>query len=270
VVATDKLITVTAISHVDGNLHVWTSNDGGNVWKEGAPLNTAGKSAREGMHAMAGDGVGLVVAVWLDDRSGGKELWSRVSRDGGLNWQPEARVYASRDGHICECCHPSVAVGPRGEVAAMWRNWLEGSRDMWLAMSADGGQTFGAAQKLGTGTWKLNGCPMDGGAVTLDATGKPLAVWRREKTVFISGEGTAEQVLASPASQPVVSTAKNGPLFVWEQDGGLMLRRGASGAERLAERATAPAVGKTREGGAVVLWESSATNPPTIVAEVLR
>ncbi len=270
VVATDKLIAITAISHVDGNLHAWISRDGGQTWKGGTPLNTVSKSAREGLHAMAADGVGLVVAVWLDDRNGGKELWSRTSRDGGLTWQPDTRVYASPDGHICECCQPSVAIGPHGEVAAMWRNWLDGSRDMWLATSADGGQTFGTAHKLGTGTWKFNACPMDGGAVTIDATGKPLAVWRREKTVFSSGIDAAEQALASRASQPVVSTTKSGPFIVWEQDGGLMLQRGTSAAERLAERATAPALGKTRDGDSVVVWESSTTAPPTILAEVLR
>ena len=270
VVATDKLITVAAISHVDGNLHAWTSGDGGQTWKEGAPLNTSSKSAREGMQALAGDGVGLVVAVWLDDRSGGKELWSRASHDGGLIWQPDARVYASPDGHVCECCQPSVAIGPHGEVAAMWRNWLDGSRDLWLATSKDGGQTFGTAQKLGTGTWKFNACPMDGGSVTFDALGKPLTVWRREKTVFVSRNDAPEQLLASRAQQPVVNITKDGPLFVWEQDGGLILRRGASAAARLADRATAPAVGRTREGNAVVVWESSTTAPPTMLAEVLR
>ena len=93
------------------------------------------------------------------------------------------RVYQSPDGHICECCQPVAAVDAQGRVAVMWRNWLGGTRDLYLTTSADGGKTFAAAQKLGTGTWKLNGCPMDGGAVAFNPLGKPLAVWRRKKAV---------------------------------------------------------------------------------------
>ena len=82
VTATDKLVLVTAISHTDGNVHAWTSADAGKTWKESEPLNTAPKSAREGLQALAGDGRGLVAAVWLDLRGSGTELWGRVSRDG--------------------------------------------------------------------------------------------------------------------------------------------------------------------------------------------
>lgn len=83
VTATDKLVLVTAISHTDGNLHAWTSTDTGKRWQENASLNTAPKSAREGLQALAGDGRGLVAAVWLDLRGKGTELWGRISRDGG-------------------------------------------------------------------------------------------------------------------------------------------------------------------------------------------
>ena len=55
----------------------------------------------------------------------------------------------------------------QGRVAVMWRNWLNGSRDMFAALSSDGGKTFATAQKLGSGTWKLNGCPMDGGSIAV-------------------------------------------------------------------------------------------------------
>ncbi|HEV7302416.1 MAG TPA: hypothetical protein VGN72_23960 [Tepidisphaeraceae bacterium] len=37
---------------------------------------------------------------------------------------------------------------------------------MFTVTSADGGQTFSEATKLGEGTWKINACPMDGGDVT--------------------------------------------------------------------------------------------------------
>src|SRR5688500_14861822 len=58
VTATDKTILVTAISHADGNLHAWTSADGGKTFREGASINSKPKSAGEGLQAVAGDGLG--------------------------------------------------------------------------------------------------------------------------------------------------------------------------------------------------------------------
>ena len=178
VTATDKLVLVTAISHADGNVHAWTSADSGKTWKENTRLNTVDKSAREGLQALAGDGRGLVAAVWLDLRGKGTEPWCRVSRDGGATWADDVSIYQSPDGHICECCVPNMAISPTGEIAAMWRNWLDGSRDFYMSTSRDG-RTFSPAQKLGTGTWKLNACPMDGGGIAFTPTGKWLAIWRR-------------------------------------------------------------------------------------------
>ena len=43
----------------------------------------------------------------------------------------------------------------------MWRNVLNGSRDMQLIHAA-GGLHFTGARKLGSGAWKINACPMDG------------------------------------------------------------------------------------------------------------
>ena len=45
------------------------------------------------------------------------------------------KIYESPDGHICECCHPTAYIGPQGELYAMWRNWVSGSRDMYYAVS---------------------------------------------------------------------------------------------------------------------------------------
>ena len=50
----------------------------------------------------------------------------------------------------------------------MFRNNVNGSRDEYLVESRDGGRSFAAARKLGSGTWPLNGCPMDGGGLAIE------------------------------------------------------------------------------------------------------
>ena len=260
-------VIVTAISHQDGMLHCWNSADDGKMWKEQAPLNSPAGSAREGLHAMAGDGRNLIAIAWLDLRNKGTELWSRVSRDGGTTWGAETRVYASPDGHICECCHPSLAAGPKGEIAALWRNWLDGSRDMWLAVSHDGGRTFADARKLGPGTWQLKGCPMDGGAVAFADNGKPVAVWRREMTVFASAAPDREDRLSDSGTQPVIQTSGQGILTVWEERSGLMLKRDQAAPTQLATNGRAAAMAAMPDGSVVVAWE---TGDGSIMTDIVQ
>ncbi len=268
VTATDKLVLVTAISHTDGNVHAWTSADTGATWKESAPLNTAPKSAREGLQALAGDGRGLVAVVWLDLRGKGTEPWCRVSRDGGATWADEVSIYQSPNGHICECCVPTVAISPMGEIAAMWRNWLGGSRDLYMATSRDG-RTFSPAEKLGTGTWKLNGCPMDGGSLAFAPGGNWLAVWRRERAIFATEAALPETQLAPNAVEPLVGFAAKTPLKLWEANGALMLQRGSETPARFAESAAAACIA-SGDDSAVVVWEGTAGGARTILLNRVR
>lgn len=270
IAASDKLITVSAISHDDGDLHAWNSNDNGATWSAGKNVNEVAKSAREGLHAMAGDGKGLVAAAWLDLRNGGTEIWSAVSRDAGASWIPNVQIYKSPDGHVCECCHPSVAIDARGGIAVMFRNWLGGSRDMYLATSVDSGKTFGAAEKLGSGTWKLQGCPMDGGALAFNAAGKPTTVWRREKAVLAADGPAAEQRLADSALQPIVVPLKSGAAYLWQQGPALMLQRGGSAPARFVESGAFPASASAPDGSAIIVWESGSDASRTLFAATLK
>ena len=181
---------------VDQNLTAWRSTDGGKSWSAGIAVNDVPTAAREGLHAMAAGANGVVFAAWLDLRSGHTELYGAQSKDGGATWSKNVLVYRSPDGHICECCHPSVAIDAKGNVYVMWRNWLHGARDMYLARSNDGGHSFQAGEKVGEGTWPLNACPMDGGGLALDSEGSVVSVFRRGETVYLARPKSAETELA--------------------------------------------------------------------------
>ena len=257
VAVTGQTVVISAISHEDGNIHVWNSENAGRTWKEASPINDVPKSAREGLHDMVSDGKGAFFATWLDLRNKGTELWGATSRDGARTWT-NSLVYRSPDGHICECCQPTAAMDANGRVAVMWRNWIGGSRDMYAATSNDAGKTFSTAEKLGSGTWKLNACPMDGGAIALAADGHILTAWRREKTVYSAEMGTGEQLLADSAMQPIVTTARGVAYYFWQSGDKLMLKKGSSDPRPLAEKAAfataAPFLGR----GPIVVWESTA------------
>ncbi len=267
--ATRDALVISAISHADGDVHAWISGNQGATWREIPRLNGTAHSAREGLHAMAGDGRGLLITAWLDLRSGGTELWSRVSHNAGLTWAPEFRIYASPEGRICQCCQPALAIGPGGEIAALWRNSLDGSRDPWMSMSRDGGAHFETAQKIGVGTWKLNACPMDGGAITIDPAGQPVSVWRRERSVFLSTTPRAEEKLADHAAQPVAAFAGSRLVVVWEEGGALMIRDGENVPALLAHDARAPSIAALPAGGIITAWESTANGHASLRCEIV-
>src|SRR5690606_22585764 len=101
-------------------------------------------------------------------------------------WSEDQPIYRSPDRSICECCHPTALFDSAGNLAVMWRNSIEGSRDMWLAARPAGATQFSAARKIGEGTWKLDGCPMDGGHIVALGDGNFGAVWQREGDVLMS------------------------------------------------------------------------------------
>lgn len=130
---------------------------------------------------------------------------------GGLTWSANRLVYQSPSGSVCECCHPTAVVDAEGVIGVLFRNSLEGNRDMYLVRSYDSGATFGAAQKLGATSWKLNACPMDGGSLILGPKNTSLSVWRREGNLYLSN-GSDESLLG-PGRQPVVTQTSKG-IFV--------------------------------------------------------
>lgn len=224
IAVTPQAIVVSAIvgekgRGADGDLLSWRSTDGGRSWSAGRRVNDVPGSAREGLHAMSYGG-GVLFATWLDLRAKGTRLYGAASKDGGQSWSANRLVYESPSGSVCECCHPSVAVDGQGRVSVMFRNAVEGARDLYLVRSADGGRTFGQAEKLGQGTWPLNACPMDGGGVALNAKGEPVTAWRRAKEVYTAALGRAEQ-LVGLGKDPAIAVSRRGTYVVWTTGSGL-------------------------------------------------
>lgn len=205
----------------DGDLTAWRSTDSGKTWSEGVRVNDVAAAAREGLHAMAAGEGNFLFATWLDLRSKGTKLYSAVSTDGGVHWDENRLVYESPDGTICQCCHPSAAISEVGDIYVMWRNALGGSRDMYVGLSTDRGKTF-HTEKLGEDTWKLNACPMDGGAIALDSRSKLKTVWRRGDTIYQDVPG-AQEIAIGKGKNPSMTYAANGPYIAWNEGPNLML-----------------------------------------------
>jgi hypothetical protein len=237
----------------DGDLIAWRSVDGGGTWSLPVRVNDVSASAREGLHALASDGRGTLFAVWLDLREEGTRLFGASSNDGGATWSENRLVYASPDGTICQCCHPSAAFSEDGALDVMWRNCLDGARDLYVIRSTDL-RSFAKPVKLGDGTWKINACPMDGGGLT-HVKGRTVTVWRRESAIYQAEPGRPERKLGD--GKDVAITSSGGLVYAMWVDGTSLVASIDGSTRVVAEDAAFPSLVALPGGGVLAAWQEN-------------
>jgi hypothetical protein len=249
---TPAAVVISAVID-DGQLVAWRSTDDGKTWSPPVTVNDVRTSAREGLHGMTSGPDGRLFAVWLDDRAveGGRKLLAGArSMDGGATWSKNVIIYRKPDGPICECCHPSGVFTPDGTLHVMWRNSLNGERNMYIAESSDSGVSFAGVRKLGMGTWHVDACPMDGGGLAVEG-GEVVSIWRRANAVFLDRPGQPETELAN-GRDPALSAGAKGLYAAWSSGWRVMvLLPGSSAPVVLSDEGAYPSL-----AGAFAAWES--------------
>ncbi len=256
-------LTITANTS-DGNIYAY-HKEGKGKWSKGTKVNDVDDVSKEALMSLSADGLNAF-AVWLDTRGNngkGQRLYGAQSKDGGKTWSKNIIVYSSSENSICECCKPSVAV-KGNNVYAMFRNWLNGNRDLYLVSSSNNGKTFGQAQKLGVGSWKLNGCPMDGGGLTVNKNGTPETVWRRESKIYAATPGLPEKEIGEGRGCSMESVnGKN--IYTWTNNGNVVVMK-PQGQKRVLGKGSQPLLKALNNEHVICVWE----NEKQIHAQVLE
>jgi hypothetical protein len=198
-----------------------TSGDGGATFEPEVILNDDGSLPRSTYHGFVALDVtaqGRVLAAWIDGRAAslapGEEeplvaqVWSAASDDGGRRWRANVLVADS----VCPCCRPTLRASATGLVAVAYRGVRDSLRDPHLAISRDGGATFGRDTLLSADGWRLAACPVAGPAMTLARDGGFVAWYTGARGTdgggpgvyvapWLAGEGPAgpRRALAEPA-----------------------------------------------------------------------
>ena len=250
IAATSNGLIVTACTN-SGNIYSYVT-DNHNKWIQSSRVNDVDTIAKENLMALGADG-NNAFAVWLDLRDKHNKIFGAKSSDGGKTWSKNIMVYASPDKTVCECCKPSVVV-KGNSVHVMFRNWLDGNRDLYLVQSSDGGNTFGQAQKLGKGNWKLDGCPMDGGGLALDKNGNPETVWNRMGAVYACEPGK-DEVKLGEGRKCTLDVVNGKSVYAWLQDGNVVVRKPQGIIENLG-KGQLPVIKAVNNEHVLCIWEN--------------
>lgn len=217
IASSNRYSIITAIDK-SGNIHSFRLSHQSKKWERMQPVNDLEGSGPEGLMSISADERDNFYAVWLDIRQKKQnQIFFSSLQSGAQSWSKNRLIYESPSGHVCECCKPSVATAG-SQVAVMFRNWLFGSRDLYFITSANQGRSFSAARKLGTGTWKLNACPMDGGDISIDRNQQVHSAWQRQGAVYYSKPGQGERKIESGRNVSMVKNAKT-PTILFHSGG---------------------------------------------------
>ena len=158
------------------DVHIARSFDGGKAWGQPFVPHRDGTQTEHGFVSMFAAEDGSLAAVWLDGREmkgdntghGHGQMTLRyvtIRRDGKLGQE------AVLDSRVCECCQTSVAMTAKGPLLVYRdRSDLE-VRDIAVIRWQAG--KWSAARPLSRDGWQINGCPVNGPAVS--ASGRRVA-----------------------------------------------------------------------------------------------
>ena len=249
--ATDNGLIITACTE-PGDIFAFTK-EGKGGWSKPVRINEEKETAKEALASLSSDGM-IAYAVWLGIRTPkGQNVIGARSLDGGKTWSKNILVYTSPDSTVCECCKPSVII-KGNKVFVMFRNWLNGNRDMYVIESTNRGNSFRSAQKLGIGSWKLNGCPMDGGGIVLNNIGIPQGIFRREGKIFTAAPGKPEKQLGEGRNGSI-EQIKNRNVYAWTENGNVVVLK-PDGKKINLGKGTLPLLKTLNNDQLICVWEN--------------
>lgn len=160
------------------NLRFARSTDGGKTFAPAIFVNDdyAGPPTSHGFHSIAVAPDGTIYVAWLDgrDKAIAPAVMVARSTNGGQSFAPGVIVAHK----ICPCCRTALTVDAQGTLYVVFRNvYPENLRDIAIARSQDGGQTFSAPSRIHEDGWVIDGCPHNGPAIDTDADGNVHLAW---------------------------------------------------------------------------------------------
>jgi hypothetical protein len=165
-----------------GNIRFARSLNGGKTFQPAISLNSdaSQQPISRAFESIVVGSNGRIFVAWIDERSKmsndrGAEIWMATSEDHGKTFSHDRKILSD----VCECCRTALAIDSTGKIYLSYRLVPSTGpmfRDIAVARSDDGGKTFKPTVVSHDG-WELNGCPIDGATMTIDAADLVHVVW---------------------------------------------------------------------------------------------
>jgi hypothetical protein len=160
--------------NVRPDIYVNRSDDNGATWQAAdrrLDTDTAGAGASK-FPRIATDGLGRVVVVWQDLRSGvSSRIYLNRSDDNGVDWLAADR-WLDDEGAVHDSFEPLVGFGQPGYVHVSWQDFREGLPRLRVMTSADLGATWATSVIASQGDGNVSGTRL-----AADGMGKVFAAW---------------------------------------------------------------------------------------------
>ena len=271
-------VVITASSRT-GNLYAWSKHRKEGIWTGPYRINDVEKSVEECLSSITATDEGSLYSTWIDTRfsensdkkshsvSEGKHeeingerlkpqgrIYVSSSLDEGKTWSKSELVYQSPDGSVCECCKPSIESDKEGHIVIMFRNNMDGSRDLHYTKSTDKGASFSMPQKLGSGTWEINGCPMDGGGLTSFGSNGLISVWQREGIIYTANSDLSEHMIGEGRTPSISGNRDNYSIVYTKGDEVMAIHEPMTLSEKIGNGTSAKVL--STEDAIIYIWVS--------------
>jgi hypothetical protein len=215
------------------------SSDYGNTFTKPITVNDDNLLTGHSFNEMLVTDEGDISIVWLDSRLAyqlrlqGKKTNGSALYLGKANYRTNKINFSNEQlaNNTCVCCRIAINYNNHGELAIFWRHiYGDNIREFALLTLAQGESTQPTPYQISYDHWKINGCPHQGGAISINDNNHYHMVWFNQgdvgKGIFYASSNDQGKSLTKPisvgvqsaqAAHPHMNTNGNNIDIVWTQ-----------------------------------------------------
>ncbi|WP_229814718.1 exo-alpha-sialidase [Shewanella hanedai] len=219
------------------------SKDYGKTFTVPVTVNNDGLDIGHSFNEMRVTDEGEVSMVWLDSRLAhqrrleGKQTNGSALYFGEANYRKKQFTFSNQQlaNNTCVCCRIALDTNTQGELAILWRHiYLDNIREFALLTLTQNESPPLKPVQISHDHWKIDGCPHQGGAISIDQNNRYHMVWFNQgdlgKGIFYASSDDQGESLTKPigvgmqsaqAAHPHINTLGSKVDIVWTQFNGI-------------------------------------------------
>lgn len=215
------------------------SSDYGKTFTKPVTVNDDNLLTGHSFNEMSVTEEGEISIVWLDSRLAhqlrlqGKQTNGSALYLGKANYRKNNTVFVNEQlaNNTCVCCRIAMDYNNNGELAIFWRHiYGDNIREFALLTLGQDKDAQQAPYQISYDHWKINGCPHQGGAISINDNNRYHMVWFNlgevGKGIFYAASNDQGKSLTKPisvgmlsaqAAHPHMNANGNNVDIVWTQ-----------------------------------------------------